>query len=106
MTTTNLGAPLALFTATDLCDKRGQHELRLITDGHRAYAYSTEHGGTDSPSAWRDGSTVVVVCGQPTPHDGDPCDGEARFDLATPIAWVPAEGDDLGYLLAHGQVIA
>lgn len=90
---TSLGAPLAVFSGTTICDTKHEHEARLITDGFRAYAYGLEVGATDSGSPvlrWDTGA-YTASCGQPGRgsypdyDDGDPCEGTLR--------WEPTDGD-------------
>lgn len=101
---TALGAPLVVYSAIAICDNRHDHEARLITDGHRAYAYGIEPGATDAaPVARWDTGAYEATCRQPTPHDGDPCDGA--------LTWEPTEGDwnadaeSLDLLARYGQPV-
>lgn len=83
---TALGAPLVVYSAITLCSAGHDHEARLITDGHRAYAYGIERGATDAgPVSRWDTGAYEATCGQPTEGDGDPCAGT--------LTWEPAEGD-------------
>lgn len=101
---TPLGSPLVVFSDLALCDGR-QHEVRLITDGTRAYSYSEGH---DLRLARRTGTQIIVSCRVPDSGDEE-CHGEATFALDTPGVWiVGTEGDGpeaLALLDAHGEAI-
>jgi hypothetical protein len=93
-------AQLVLVDVVRYCDTAAEHEVRVLTDGHRAYAYGQT---TDTPTAWRLGSEVTIVCGQPGRAD-HACEGTVTVDLTEPGIWEPATAARVG-LLALGTEV-
>lgn len=93
-------APLVVFSDTAICDGPVEHEVRLITDGRRAYAYGIHPQGCDAEPWARNGTRVTAVCCQPAPHREE-CEGIAYFDLSTEGTWT-ADPEALSLLTVHG----
>lgn len=73
--------PLVVFRDVAYCGR--DHEVTMITDGHRAYARGDT---TDCGPVLRDGTTLVVDCGQPL-YDDEPCDSRVEFRLDSEGTW-------------------
>lgn len=80
--------PVMLVDTIAYCDSGREHEIRVITDGRNAYAFSTDPRGTDAGQGCRFGSTITFDCNQPG-RDDEPCDGQVRIDVTDPV-WVTA----------------
>jgi hypothetical protein len=105
----DLGSPLVVYTALAYCDTALEHEVRLITDGHRAYAYGTRYGATDCPAISRnDANLIRVDCGQDV-NGEERCTGQVRLDLGAGD-WISATSEEgaeaLDLLKRYGQVIS
>lgn len=87
-------APIVLADETLYCDGNPEHEVRIVTDGHKAYAYGTDRGGVDDLGICRDGVLITIDCGQPGYAD-EPCSGRLVLDLTAAAVWEPAEGERL-----------
>lgn len=91
---------LAVCVTVANCNAKYEHEVRIITDGTRAYAYGAE---TDSATGHRpDGTVITLTCGQPL-HDDVPCAGEVTIDLAEDT-WT-ADPTDRRYLNDYGTAV-
>jgi hypothetical protein len=82
-------SPVVLADDTLVCDGPGSHEIRVITDGRKAYAYGLARGASDAGPAHRDGVVITVDCNQPG-RDDEPCSGQVRLDLTAAAVWVDA----------------
>lgn len=99
-----LHAPLVVFETTAVCDGPAPHEVRVITDGPAFYAYGLAHGASDCPRAHREGSILVIACGQPLLGDAGACLGQIRVDVSTPDTWT-ADPGALALLAQYGEVV-
>ncbi len=85
-----LASALFVFTGEGTCSAKHEHEVEIISDGSRAYAFGQYEAG----AIYRgEGSILTVACGQPLPHSEEPCEGEVVFDLSTPGSWSAQRGE-------------
>lgn len=93
------------------CDRLAEHEVRVVTDLAKAYAFGEGTTGTDVDAVELvnandlgdrgDARYLRLTCGQPLAHDEE-CDGTvivAVDDLR------PATADELGWLRKHGTAV-
>lgn len=90
---------LVLVDVLRYCDTAQEHEVRIITDGLRAYAPGAT---TEAGPGWRVSTQIGLTCGQPV-RDDQPCDGSVYVDLAEPGVWVAATPEAERLLTAYGQ---
>lgn len=91
-------APLVVYRDTVICDGPRPHEVTLVTDCARGYAFGND---TDAEILERDGTEIIVRCEQTAPHR-EVCDGHARFNLDTEGTWT-ADPDARGLVVDHGR---
>jgi hypothetical protein len=86
-----VGSPIVVQSQTALCDKLGNHELTLLTDGFRAYAFG---GTTDAAYIALDQNARcwTVTCGQPDAED-EPCTGESLFQMVEGTWRAPTDAE-------------
>lgn len=94
---TNLAPPVTVYRNTMDC---GDHEITLIADGTRAYAYGDE---TDASVSHREGTRIWVTCGQPMSND-DPCQISLGFDLTEAGSWT-TDPDAIRWVVKYGQAV-
>lgn len=102
---TNLGPRLVCFADTGICDGKGEHDIRIWTDGHVAYAIVGET--EEECLVSRDLNQIEVTCGATREGlNGSGlvhCGGHARFDL-TDEAWT-ADARAVGMLNSYGEAL-
>lgn len=101
---TALGTILTVVDAVAYCDSSSEHESRVITDGHRVYAYATGYQGVDHGTGWRVGTIVALTCQQPDRHD-EPCGGGIEVDLASTDTPWSADSAAILDLATYGQQV-
>lgn len=95
--------PLAVFADVAPCDGPRSHELRIVSDGARAYAYGTAHDATDCGTVLRSGVLLTVDCNQPDADDV-PCPGRVQFSIDTAGTWT-ADPTSRRLLAEHGEAV-
>jgi hypothetical protein len=100
---TALGEPLAIFDDVALCDRR-DHELRLVTDGQRAYVYplSSHAQVSEDTTCSRVGVTLTARC--PVAMglgESEQCDGEVSWRIDREC-WT-SDADSRRLLAAYGR---
>jgi hypothetical protein len=92
---------LVLVDTVRYCDTKHQHEVHVLTDGGRVYAYGQV---TDADAGSRYGTEITVTCGQPG-IDDVACEGTVTVDLAEDGIWEAATPARAGLLDQFGTAV-
>lgn len=98
--TQQLGDRLVVVDVTATCDTRHEHQSRIITDGHTAYAAGIGPIGVDHGPGWRESDTVFFTCQQPDRYD-EPCGGT----IEVPLTGWTGDVQAIEVLTAYGQEV-
>lgn len=99
--TPTLGKPLAVYSDVAVCDARWPHEVTIVTDGTKAYAFGKV---TDAGPVGRVKTTITATCKQPPGYDlnASPCDGTVTWDFAAEGCWT-ADPEAINTLTEFGE---